>query len=88
MKNIYEDFLNSKIKIKVDCKDGIFILKELFKGCNLIESFSGFNLEIGRYYWVEKGLFGNNKHLLNSMNIMKRNKDIKTVLLSEIFITY
>ena len=82
--NILERFYNSEIKIEVDNIKDVDLMRYIFKKCdfNLIEN--KYTFEKGRFFWVENGLFGNNKQLHNSMNLIRRNRCKKTIKLSEL----
>ena len=77
-------FLNGETKIDVNTKDKKQTLLFIFEQCGLPYNETAFTFEVGRLFWVENGLFGNNKSLNNSMELTGANRNRETIYLSEI----
>lgn len=82
---VIQRFLNSEIKIKVDDPTKKHLLKHIFIECGLNFEENKYTFEKGRFFWVESGQFNSGlKHLHNSMDLLKRNRNKQTLNLSDL----
>ncbi len=82
---VIQRFLNSEIKIKVDDPTKKHLLKHIFIQCGLKFKENKYTFEKDRFFWVENGQFNSGlKHLHNSMDLLRRNRNKQTLNLSEL----
>lgn len=77
-------FLDGKIKLQIDKPEVIPFARQFIKDAGFQVDENVFTYEIGRYYWVESGIFGENIHIHNSMDLLYRNRSKETIKISEI----